>query len=510
MIKLPKKPFVFLIYPHGNRAESFANRLINSLKAYGIYVWITQGDSIYSEKDAKFRLDNESIINADAIFVLFSSDGSMGTYELKDLEHLEKDVGAILIDMEEGHEKAFKLIIQTLEDKGFTWELHVRINEDPLTAYNLNTIHSALTDLSTKYWLIAKERFADLIEYTQTHNERFAEEAQIVITRISYSSPFNMDWKVDISAPSVAEALVTTIDGVTQLPRRLEKAKLENQAKALEIRAAEQKIEREDQMGLLDQEKQRLELEQRRLEVLEKQLEVQKKGIEFALEIAGKVVNTLHPDADSATRAMEIQALLPNIIQLQNGKGLDLALPARLEDSRSIAQYLVQGIQELVSHMNLDLASYLGSSGKETRELLEMLREDIEHMLYDELINGIRLVIERQRKNQAMEPRLYLYQANYTIVYNGRASVIPATMGGLIAPPANLGPHIQFDLQMDWKQPITEDQWRKVRPPFYHFDWSPWMTNVAIYNDKNLVLYREGTFIALIRRVRRQEFILQN
>lgn len=205
--------------------------------------------------------------------------------------------------------------------------LRVRIHEEPLTAQNLTTIISGLTELSTKYWLIAKSRFADLIEYTQTHNGRFADEARIVITHISYNSPFNMEWKVDLSAPSVAEALVTTIDGITQRQERLEKAKLENQAMALEIKEAEQKAEQDNHMALLEQEKHRLELEQRRLEVLEKQLEVQKKSIEYALEIAGKVVDTLHPGADPATRAMEIQALLPNLVQLQNGKGLELALP---------------------------------------------------------------------------------------------------------------------------------------------------------------------------------------
>jgi len=212
----------------------------------------------------------------------------------------------------------------------------VRIIEEPLTAQNLLTVISALTELSTKYWLIAKRRFADLIEYTQTHNGRFAEEAQIVISRVSYNSPFSMDWKVDLSAPSVAEALVTTIDGITQRRERLEKVKLENQAQAIVIKEAEQKSEQENQMALLEQEKQRLELEQRRLEVLEKQLEVQKKGIEYALEIAGKVIDTLHPGADAATRAMEIQTLLPNLIQLQNGKGLELALPTQFDRSWGI------------------------------------------------------------------------------------------------------------------------------------------------------------------------------
>lgn len=206
--------------------------------------------------------------------------------------------------------------------------LTIRVVEEPLTAHNLTTILSALTELSTKYWLIAKERFAELIEYTQTRNDRFAEEAQVVVTRITYNSPMNMDWKVDLSAPSVAEALVTTIDGIIHVRKRLERAELENQALASEVKRAEQQVGQERQIAIFEREKQQLEIERRHLEVLEKRLEVQKKGIEYALEIAGKVVDILHPHADSATRAMEIQALLPNLVQLQGGKGLELALPA--------------------------------------------------------------------------------------------------------------------------------------------------------------------------------------
>jgi len=207
-------------------------------------------------------------------------------------------------------------------------ELRIRITEEPLTAHNLTTILSALTELSTKYWLIAKGRFADLIEYTQTHNVRFAEEAHTVIARISYNSPFNMDLRVDMSAPSIAEAIVTTIDGVAQTRLRLEKAQLENRAKAQEVEQASQKADQEQQMALVEQQKQELEVERQRLELLEKRLEIQKKGIEYALEIASKVVDILHADADPATRAMEIQVLLPNLIQLQSGVGLELALPA--------------------------------------------------------------------------------------------------------------------------------------------------------------------------------------
>src|SRR5437667_11964749 len=127
-----------------------------------------------------------------------------------------------------------------------------RIVEEPLTAQNLITIVSALAELSTKYWLIAKGRFADLIEYTQTHDGRFVQESNIVITRISHNSPMNMDWKVDVSAPSVAEAVVTTIDGITQVKQRIESAKLGNEEKAQQIEQAKQRADHEQQMALLE------------------------------------------------------------------------------------------------------------------------------------------------------------------------------------------------------------------------------------------------------------------
>ncbi len=208
--------------------------------------------------------------------------------------------------------------------------IRIRITEEPLTAQNLITIISALTELYTKCWLIGQGRFADLIEYTQTRNARFAQKAHLVIARVAYNSPFNMDWKVDLSAPSVAEAFTTAIDAVTQRQQRLEKAELENRAKRQEIEQVKQKAAQENKLALLDQERQELEVERQRLELLEKRLEVQKKGIEFAIEIANKMVDILRPSADEDTRAMLIQAVLPNLLQLDNGKGLELILPKPL------------------------------------------------------------------------------------------------------------------------------------------------------------------------------------
>lgn len=206
--------------------------------------------------------------------------------------------------------------------------LSIRIIEDPLTPYTLTKIILALTELSTKFWLIANGRFEHLIEYAQTHDVRFAEEAGLIITRITYNSPLDITLgSPNFDPKNIADAVVTTIDGVMQRKMRLEKAELENQAKAQEIKLAEQKAEREQQMAALEREKQALEVEKQRLALLQQQLDLQKQGIEYAIEIAKKTVDLLYPDANDATKGMLIQAILPNILQLQNGKGLVLALP---------------------------------------------------------------------------------------------------------------------------------------------------------------------------------------
>lgn len=222
---------------------------------------------------------------------------------------------------------AFYAALQQRSSENFTI-FSIRIIEEPLTAQNVATLVSAFTEFYVKCWLIAQHRFADLVEFTQTHAQQFSEEAGLVISKISYNSPLNIDWKVDASMQGLVDALVTAVDGVAQTRQRYEKAELENREKEQQINQQALKADKEIQGMELENEKATLEIEKQRLELLEKRLDVQKKGIEYALEIARKTVDVLHPNADSETRAMIIQTLLPNILQFQNGKGLELALPA--------------------------------------------------------------------------------------------------------------------------------------------------------------------------------------
>lgn len=208
--------------------------------------------------------------------------------------------------------------------------LHMRILEEPLTLSTLNMAFTALTELSTKCWLVAQNRFADLQQYAQTHDKRFVRETGVIIGNVSHNSPFNID--INLSASNVAEAVITTVDGIVQSRSRLAQKELEILTQAQAFEQATQRAEHEQQMATLEREKQKLSLEEQRLVVLEKRLDLQKKAVEYSLELAGAVVDRLQPGLDPAARSMAMQAILPNILQLQDVTGLAIVLPPALKN----------------------------------------------------------------------------------------------------------------------------------------------------------------------------------
>lgn len=85
-----------------------------------------------------------------------------------------------------------------------------------------------------------------------------------------------------------------------------------------------QKAELDKQKDLLDIEKKQLEVEKERLLLQKEYLETETLRIQFAIENANRMIDTLRPGADTKTREMLVQTLLPNLLQLGNSKGLEL------------------------------------------------------------------------------------------------------------------------------------------------------------------------------------------
>jgi transcriptional regulator with XRE-family HTH domain len=226
--------------------------------------------------------------------------------------------------------------------------IRIRINEEPLTAYNINIIISAFIELHTKFWLIQQQRFTDVIGYTQSHNPRFVKEANLLIGKMAHNSPGWLEF-MTTHGSAITEAL-KTVTSIMKTPFQLQAAELENEAKELEIRLKEQvakseladkkqnrqieaqKAALENQKTQLELEDKRLELKRKQLELQEKQLDLEKKRVEIALEIAHKAVDVFPLEADVVTKAMLAETLLPNILQLGAAKNAELIRSTSQED----------------------------------------------------------------------------------------------------------------------------------------------------------------------------------
>lgn len=120
--------------------------------------------------------------------------------------------------------------------------LRLRMQEEPLEAGSVARLFTSITRLYTKCWLIEQGQYEDLIEYTQTYEERFEKEAGLQVGKLSHNSPFEGEFKA--SPQSVAEGLEIAIDGVLKAPIRIKKGMLEN--KLVELEAERKEVEIED------------------------------------------------------------------------------------------------------------------------------------------------------------------------------------------------------------------------------------------------------------------------
>ena len=206
--------------------------------------------------------------------------------------------------------------------------LYIRITEQPLTARNLATATSALTQLHTQCWLIATDRFADLIEYTQTHNSSFDEEANLTIAKLTHHSPTEITFNVSLEG--VANALKTAIDAVTGMWERKRELELRNTALEEEIRRTKQEAEITLTNERIAQQKALVELYDKQIGLRRKQLDL----LDYAAEKAPKIVEALRPEADATTKAMAANTLIKSLSQLGETKGLEL-LPSPLDSGSS-------------------------------------------------------------------------------------------------------------------------------------------------------------------------------
>jgi hypothetical protein len=152
---------------------------------------------------------------------------------------------------------------------------------------------------------MGKRRFADLAEYTQTHDVRFSNEVGITIPWITYNSPLNFGLQLAQIVPGLADAFMTIVNGLTQ--RSVVKEKEEARQKAYnEQRAAD------------------INLKMMEVELRLRQWEAYYKiGATTDIETG---ITIMLPIEDEATKSILSQLALPTVLQLSNTKGLELDL----------------------------------------------------------------------------------------------------------------------------------------------------------------------------------------
>jgi len=237
--------------------------------------------------------------------------------------------------------------------------INIRITEDPLTAQNFALVISALTEMHVKFWLVQQGRFGELLEYYENPDISPMPEASLVISKMSYHSPLEVQFISIVTNPLlVGQALRVLVrvfkialEAVTQAPYKKKEAELKAQALEQDIKLKEQQLQLNEatvnqqlqqnaQRAELENEKGRLELEQKRLllqiEAQRARLAADKERVDFALDLADKVVQRLYPDSDAATRGMISRTLLPELLQLGKANGLELALPAPYQNEHKV------------------------------------------------------------------------------------------------------------------------------------------------------------------------------
>ena len=166
-------------------------------------------------------------------------------------------------------------------------------------------------------------------------------------------------------------------------------------------------------------------------------------------------------------------------------------VPRIVTKSDQIAHYFVDDLEKLVDIAHIDLVEVLQipiDYSQDASDIILMLHEDLSHMLRDQLITGIHLLLSDKDMDANTGAYPLRYHADYVVGRSLQPSSNAQRFGGNIAPPKHVWRDARFTLLIDWN-PSASDRRRQVRRPDYCFDWVP---EEARFDATSLVRYREG------------------
>ncbi len=175
-----------------------------------------------------------------------------------------------------------------------------------------------------------------------------------------------------------------------------------------------------------------------------------------------------------------------------------IVTPLVLTQTLQIARYFTEDLSHLVNLANIDLIRVLEippdprGFSRTRKDIIQMLYEDLTHMLREGLIIAIHLLLSNPETDPNTGAYPLRYHATYTIHQQaeGERRLLGQVQrfGGRIAPPERVWVRARFALLIDWDLSANERR-RQVRRPLYCFDWVP---ETAHFDARSLIRYRDG------------------
>lgn len=176
-----------------------------------------------------------------------------------------------------------------------------------------------------------------------------------------------------------------------------------------------------------------------------------------------------------------------------------IPLPLPLVQSFVVAQYFTDDLEELVRLTHTDLMEMLqipASYGQpDNKDILLLLYQDISHMVRDNVISGLHLLLCDANLNSNNGYYPLRYHAFYKIDLTTEREAIYSNTSNefrsdsrLVQPPKEVLQNCRLVILIDWNPAIGEG-WREIRRPKYCFDW---MNEVTSFDAQMLVDYRDG------------------
>lgn len=174
-------------------------------------------------------------------------------------------------------------------------------------------------------------------------------------------------------------------------------------------------------------------------------------------------------------------------------------VPHTITQPMQVARYFTEDLKEFLRTTQIDLIHYLQieddpSYPQDLEEIINLLYDDVSHMIRDGLLSAINLLISDSEPDPNL-PGVFLlrYHATYLISDPVRPlrSEAAQRFGGYLAPPleALRDSKFRFDLLIDWNEKVNKVLRRAAVRPLYLFDWVP---ETSRFDGSNLVRYRSG------------------